>query len=409
MEYKPLLCGLLLICLARASLSANVPKYRIEEVELPDDCSWVGYRFIINDNGDLVISGCGGTRFKKKGGAWQVVEYEGNILYFYNMNTHGVITGESDWGDAVVWYPDSSSATLLSVNGQRCVTGGVSDDGTVLFLCGWEPYFYDGGEITAFRDVSYPFSTENLYPTFIANSGMLHGWHQGGEDTFHPMVISEDGLIINESIVLSLAQIEHYIDGNDVGQSVANMDVGYITNVYGADTSGTMDVESFQAERINNHGTAVGTSPSAYTINHLESNAAIWNEEIGLRDLNDLVVTPFEKKLVSARSINNLGQIVCISLGGPYNSERRAYILTEIEARSVVPFRTRFDSRRVEIVVPGNWEEGSAGIEQSDDLRSWVHLPIQNGVLQSGEYRANIEIDTTAFLRAVSYKGSELE
>ncbi len=394
---------LLHISLSLIYLKAAIPQYRIEELILPEGCDSSGYTYLINDNGDIVILACGGAHYKKRGEDWQLIQYEGEIVYPYNMNNRGVVTGESSRGDAIVWFPGSTNATLISVNEQRCVTRGVSDEGIVLFMCRGEPHFYKDGIVTAFQDSTYPFPTENVYPVFISNGGTLHGWYQKDENVFHPMNIKDGELFIHESVALSLAQTRNYIDGNDLGQSVATLDLVSATNVYGIGMTGTINPESFLAERINNLGTAVGISPPSVNIK-IENNAAIWNQEYGVKDLNELLATSFDKKLMSARSINNQGQIICIGLEGPFNLYIKSYLLTEIETKSVIPYEAVFGESHIEIVVRDVSHSHVAGIERSYDLRNWFQHLSKPESLNSGDVKFSLSMDKTVFYRAVEYK-----
>jgi probable HAF family extracellular repeat protein len=96
---------------------------------------------------------------------------------------------------------------------------------------------------------------------------------------------------------------------------------------------GNLGVDIAWASAINDSGVIVGFSYAQDAFGDSEGHAFVWDEEHGMRDLNQLIDPPFSVELSNAVDINNDGWILATSLGS------RIYLLKPVpEPGSTVLF-----------------------------------------------------------------------
>ena len=235
----------------------------------------------------------------------------GTFCEAYGVNNNGVVVVTSDprylypespeaASKALIWN-DNDSVTEI-IPGGISVANDINNSNTVVGMVDYEPFIWNSA--TGLQRLG-GYSNRGSVGRLIFANAINDGNHAIGGHTEN-----EEGL----------AQRAFYWDG------VAARDIGTlgITSVPPGDSRPVVG-----ANDINNADQIVGNAAVSYDENDLMiTHAFIWDDENGMRDLNDLIPADSGIILTQATGINNNGEIAAVGYVVGHNQHiQRDYLL----------------------------------------------------------------------------------
>lgn len=215
----------------------------------------------------------------------------------YAINNLGQVagTGRSSTADAFYWTEAGGFRLLAGINGSN--SGGATDINDAGQIVGGSSV--SGG---GFRAVRWTLDGT------VTDLGDL----SGGANSSSATAINQSGQIVGESDGASGRRAFLWTEAEGM------RDLGVLAGA---------SIRSSAAD-INDAGVVVGTAQGSF----INPTAMIWSEEFGMRDLHSLTDTGGVWYLLSARSINNNGQIIG---AGALNGRGHNFLLTPYEFAGV--------------------------------------------------------------------------
>ena len=248
------------------------------------------------------------------------------------INDSGQIAGISNW-HAVFYdggimtdigtlkeYSGYSSAYGINNNGQIV---GTSFSGSAHHGSAYHAFLYDGGTMTDLGTLG----GTNAGASSINNSGQIAGGSHLTEDSGYHAFLYDNGTMIDLGTFGGVRSYAYGINNNGqvVGYSIT-ADEDSHAFLYDNDAMidlGTLGGTSSQACGINDSEQVVGSS--YFALNDTKSHAFLYDETLGMLDLNNLILPNSGWELQIARDINSSGQIVGY---GQINGKKHAFLLT---------------------------------------------------------------------------------
>ncbi len=286
----------------------------------------------------------------------------GNMSDAAGINDSGQITGTSRVadGDKHAFFYDGGIMTDIGTLGVISYGyGGINDSGQIAGTSNGHAFFYDGGIMTNIGPRSSAYGINNigqiagttssrafLYyrgtmtdigtlggtkaeASDINNCGQIAGGSHLTENSEYHAFLYDNGTMIDLGALGG--NYSHAYGINDSGQVVGHSltaDEEFHAFLYDNDAMvdlGTLGGTSSHAYGINDSGQVVGRS--YFALNDTKSHAFLYDENLGMLDLNNLILPASGWELELARDINSSGQIVGY---GQINGRKRAFLLTPV-------------------------------------------------------------------------------
>lgn len=271
---------------------------------------------------------------------------DGPIRQFYltSVNSNGFAVGSVRWANggpgaqrALLWQ-GGSVTDLSTLGGLNAAATGINDMGQIV---GWSqtnlnpnyehPFIWENGTM---RDLGLPTNGifQNCVASSINNSGEVVGFcmHTGSGNANDPTYAQS--IIWQNRTVYIVGQMPSYSfasavnDRGDVVGAYCKIDNSQCHAYMYRGTGTFIDLgvapnfTDSKAVSINNSGVVVGN-----LIKDQFSHPFVWQSNIGILDLNDLIPSDSGWELLQVTAINQLGQIVGF---GKYNNQQAAFILS---------------------------------------------------------------------------------
>lgn len=216
------------------------------------------------------------------------------------FNIHGqVVSNGTEWYDGIrLWGSGDSSTVLPKLPGTQNYLGwgyGINDAGVVV---GYNQASnaripFSWSQSGGLQDLSSAIG--GYIPVSINNHGQIVGNLQGSSCLWDPI----QGF--------QLLPVSNVVGINDSGVIIGNDFSGPYANAYVWTSNGGLQ---WLFPPTGPGGSVRGISNAGQVVGFKDTGAFIWDQILGLRDLNGLVGLPESERLTDTVAINNLGQIM---------------------------------------------------------------------------------------------------